>query len=132
MLGSTTGLLLAAALVATPPASDGSKPIYEPVPDSVAGAIRNPHDRDGRLFCQKCHVPEGKLRQPISALCSGCHKLPRDNHPVQVAPRTPPRSQAVPLSDGLVTCISCHDPHDGKARLRMEQRQLCPVCHPSK
>jgi predicted CXXCH cytochrome family protein len=132
MFGSSSSLLLVLALAAAPPAADDPAPIYEPVPDAVAAAVRNPHDRGGRLFCQKCHVPEGKLRQPISALCSGCHKLPRDNHPVQVAPRTPPRSQAAPLTDGLVTCVSCHDPHDGKAKLRLQQRQLCPICHPAK
>jgi predicted CXXCH cytochrome family protein len=87
--------------------------------------------------CTTCHldaVPQtgGELKKGLSALCLDCHpdrKAPAE-HKVDMVP--PMKVKGLPLTDGKMTCATCHDPHrnlHGKL-LRMNPRDLCIVCHP--
>lgn len=90
----------------------------------------------------------------VSALCLGCHNISKFGggdvkpiylhmtHPVNVVPDA--RIAKVPeplLRDGMIQCVSCHDPHpsnpywkylrvqtDGGAKVG----QFCLGCHPAK
>lgn len=90
----------------------------------------------------------------ISALCLGCHNLTEDGgagvkpiylhmtHPVNIVPN--PRIANVPeplLRDGILQCVSCHDPHPSNPfwkYLRADTanggqvQDFCTVCHASK
>jgi predicted CXXCH cytochrome family protein len=91
-----------------------------------------------KMTCATCHgshntnVPEPLLVKPLSALCLDCHqdrKAPNE-HVVDVVPKT--KVQGLPLKDGKMTCVTCHDPHKnvhGKM-LRLPRKDLCLRCHP--
>lgn len=96
----------------------------------------------------------GKPIEGISALCLGCHNLAdyggagvkpiylHMTHPVNVVPN--PKIANVPsslLRDGILQCVSCHDPHPSNPNwryLRADTNQggkvgnFCAVCHGSK
>ena len=87
--------------------------------------------------CTTCHlaaVPQkaGELNKNLSALCLDCHpdrRAPAE-HKVDMVPSM--AVKGLPLTDGKMTCVTCHDPHrnlHGKL-LRMNPRDLCIVCHP--
>ena len=87
--------------------------------------------------CTTCHLdaaPQkaGELKKGLSALCLDCHpdrRAPAE-HKVDMVP--PMKVKGLPLTDGKMTCATCHDPHrnlHGKL-LRMNPRDLCIVCHP--
>jgi|Deesub1362B_J571_1020462.scaffolds.fasta_scaffold00365_14 predicted CXXCH cytochrome family protein len=87
--------------------------------------------------CSLCHISHemaagGLLKAPVGQLCLGCHpqRVGATEHVVDVAPsmEVPPE---LPLRDGLLTCITCHDPHGGEfeAMLRVKPRELCQRCH---
>ena len=65
--------------------------------------------------------------------CLNCHKA--HLHPLNVIPTKPgitiPREFPT-LSDGRITCSSCHEPHgsDFYFHLRKPEQQLCASCHP--
>lgn len=91
-----------------------------------------------KMACSACHgshntnVPEPLLVKPLSALCLGCHqdRTAPNEHVVDVVPKT--KVQGLPLKDGKMTCVTCHDPHknvNGKM-LRLPQKDLCLRCHP--
>ena len=88
--------------------------------------------------CSYCHMTTGEsdkieLRANVAALCVQCHadrKSPRE-HKVDIV--APMKVRDLPLSkDGLMTCITCHDPH-GKSGypmlLRVKPAELCLKCH---
>jgi len=86
--------------------------------------------------CTTCHVSHGSggmlvLKEPVAQLCIGCHPDRKGSaeHKVDVAPSmTVP---GLPLIEGKVTCITCHDPHsnsNGKM-LRIGPEKLCLACH---
>jgi predicted CXXCH cytochrome family protein len=87
--------------------------------------------------CTICHVTEGAgngalLKKKPPELCLDCHpdRVPPGEHKVDIVPSAPVKK--LPLTDGKITCITCHDPHKnlyGKL-LRMPETELCTVCHP--
>lgn len=87
--------------------------------------------------CSLCHVvrdgkPAGRPAKPITELCTGCHPdriAPRE-HRVDIVPSM--TVTGLPLTDGNMTCITCHNPHDNRygSLLRKKPRDLCFVCHP--
>lgn len=88
--------------------------------------------------CTICHLSRDVtkeaplLKKPVSDLCIGCHpgrKAPAE-HKVDIVPTM--KGKQLPLLDGKMTCITCHDPHKnlyGKL-IRVPQRDLCIICHP--
>jgi len=105
-----------------------------------------PHDFRGHgLDCRSCHISvsvkqDGGLRKPVSEICGGCHRLPHQNHPVDMVPtlQVPPD---LPLDkQGKLTCATCHDPHrpylnplTGNRTMYLRRdgpnRGLCLACH---
>ncbi len=89
-----------------------------------------------------------------SALCLGCHNIHQFGggdvkpihlhmtHPVNIVPN--PKIAKVPdqlLRDGMLQCVSCHDPHPSNPNwkyLRVDSTggakvgQFCLACHPAK
>ena len=86
--------------------------------------------------CAICHVPHSSggmlaLKEPVTQLCIGCHPDRKGSveHKVDVVPPMP--VPGLPLTEGRVTCITCHDPHtnnNGKM-LRISSEKLCLACH---
>ena len=98
----------------------------------------NPHDQideNGEIFrkkCLYCHVtqPEAgaspdslRYTDTLNALCTSCHQVgphPDENH-LKPLPREMQKTLAeyeelrmvrLPLDDGAVTCVTCHNPHE--------------------
>jgi predicted CXXCH cytochrome family protein len=87
--------------------------------------------------CTICHQPAGahsvgNLKKPLSDLCLECHRDRRspNEHKVDIPART--EVKGLPLFDGKITCLTCHDPHANTygSMLRMTAGDLCMVCHP--
>lgn len=84
--------------------------------------------------CEFCHSGHGGVMTLIKSdpndLCSGCHAdhMGAGEHRVGMSPSMVVRD--LPLHRGMMTCITCHDPH-GKsaAMLRLPQSDLCNHCH---
>lgn len=86
--------------------------------------------------CSLCHImgagkAAGRLLKPAAQLCQDCHpeRSGGREHAVDIAP-----SMAVtrlPLQNGKLTCVTCHDPHRNRygSLLRVRPRELCRVCH---
>ena len=96
-------------------------------------------------MCEICHDPHGseypfQLHQPINKLCLSCHELVAksvhvttlsdgSSHPVEGKTDPSERGKGREL-----TCVSCHDPHGGKARYYYvtgndNKMALCQLCH---
>ena len=101
----------------------------------------NGNGRQGQLpeikkDCAVCHLPEdgrpaGILKKPLSDLCLECHadRQAPNEHKVDIIP-----SMAVtdlPLMEGKMTCVTCHDPHSATypQMLRTAPKNLCFRCH---
>ncbi|MGA1874199.1 MAG: cytochrome c3 family protein [bacterium] len=99
------------------------------------------HDREPRKGSKELHL---KFQGDTVALCKSCHNNQRakaDNHPVRITPSKNGRvhiPEGFPLSQGKVTCITCHKlPCQGKQenpfflRGGPYQRRIdtCLVCH---
>ena len=84
--------------------------------------------------CANCHrsaTPSADdLIQPLSSLCADCHpeRIAAGEHVVDVDAHNP--ATTLPLQDGKLTCITCHDPHQPLAALRLPDPDLCRQCHP--
>jgi len=88
--------------------------------------------------CGMCHgshvVKKGALllKKPIAELCIECHRerIAPNEHKVGMVPSLNP--QNLPLHDGKITCVTCHDPHQNTygSLLRLPERELCSSCHP--
>lgn len=91
-------------------------------------APANPHDAMNEDHtCLECHdtyldeVDEHEFIVEITDVCEKCHDLDilARSHPYDVDPRFPanPRVNVrhvpdeLPLTDGMLTCGTCHDPH---------------------
>lgn len=87
----------------------------------------------GHEQCQDCHDPgtasATNLKQPLSALCINCHlgRISAGEHIVDIPVKDAPMT--LPLKAGVMTCITCHDPHAQGVALRMKDPQLCEACH---
>jgi predicted CXXCH cytochrome family protein len=106
---------------------------------------KRPHEYTDRE-CFKCHInPENtpeRLRGTVTRLCKHCHKkiLRNSSHPVGIAPRFTSIPADLPLRDGKLTCVTCHNPHSEKRTLfgsntyflrrpNTDMRVFCASCH---
>jgi predicted CXXCH cytochrome family protein len=87
--------------------------------------------------CSLCHTGAagkgpGALRKGLSALCLDCHpdRVAPAEHKVDIVP--PMAVKALPLFEGAMTCVTCHDPHANPygTLLRKPEAELCLSCHP--
>jgi len=82
-------------------------------------------------FCHSDHKGGGVLlKKDINELCSGCHqkRISQGEHKVGVMPSK--SAAGIPLQNGKMTCVSCHDPHSKAPGMpRMATRKLCGLCH---
>jgi predicted CXXCH cytochrome family protein len=93
-----------------------------------AAAAESPH-----ATCTYCHVDSatGVLISPEPGLCLKCHpnRKGTSEHKIEIAVTTPP-AEPLPLMDGLMTCITCHDVHTTeRPLLRVSGKKLCVACH---
>jgi predicted CXXCH cytochrome family protein len=113
--------------------------------NACAGTVRDTNVRPPVSYtlpeikkdCATCHLPTGtakagELKKKLSALCLDCHldrKAPAE-HKVDIVPAMVVKG--LPLTDGMITCFTCHDPHKNPHGnlLRMKAAELCLVCHP--
>lgn len=97
--------------------------------------------------CRDCHVdPDrdpGRLTKPITKLCAGCHQrtIRASSHPVDIFPVASKIPQDMPLRNGKITCVTCHNVH-GDSRLvfgirsyflrrpTADMKFFCVTCHP--
>jgi predicted CXXCH cytochrome family protein len=86
--------------------------------------------------CNDCHKTSspGKadLVKPLSTLCADCHaaRLAAGEHAVDISlSSTMDNKMALPLQNGKLTCITCHDPHKASLALRLTDPDLCQQCH---
>ncbi len=114
--------LAAVASAGTPPAE--KRPLSFPLPEI-------------KKDCSTCHVLQGGKPTPALAkklpdLCLDCHpdRVAPQEHPVDVAPSSQPKN--LPLADGKMTCVTCHNPHQNPygSLLRLPETELCFACHP--
>ncbi len=96
-------------------------------------------------MCEICHDSHGsenpfQLHKPINSLCLSCHELvgkgihvtalgDGSGHPVSGKVDLSERGKGKEL-----TCVSCHNPHGGKARYYYQtgsdnKMELCQMCH---
>jgi len=99
-------------------------PVIHPLPSSKAD-------------CSTCHLVTGtrrggELKKKLSALCLDCH--PDRTAPAEHKVDTVPAGEVkgLPLTNGMITCFTCHDPHRNPygGLLRMNRADLCLACHP--
>jgi predicted CXXCH cytochrome family protein len=81
--------------------------------------------------CLFCHLTDsqtdGSLILPEPRVCQLCH-IPHNDHAILTRPTTVEPS--LPLTDGLMTCVTCHDPHSPEPlQLRLPATRLCLACH---
>lgn len=96
-------------------------------------------------MCEACHDPHssenpGQLYHAVNKLCLSCHEQVAkgvhviavgsgDSHPI--AGKTDPSERG---KGRELSCVSCHDPHGGKARYYFvtgsdNKMDLCQMCH---
>jgi DmsE family decaheme c-type cytochrome len=84
-----------------------------------------------KLDCRDCHgvhAPKQPKQMDLalwksdrgSAICLGCHQ--------EVAARLTMFSHH-PVREGALSCLSCHDPHDGKSSALIAKNDRCYGCH---
>jgi len=86
--------------------------------------------------CSDCHkssepsVNNSDLIRPVETLCIECHKSSRpSDHVVGISPG-PDGSGSLPLVNGKIDCITCHDSHAKDVMLlRFYTDELCLSCH---
>ena len=87
--------------------------------------------------CALCHLDQAKegpgaLKQRLSELCLSCHtdRQAPTEHQVGMVPSM--QVKDLPLVEGKMTCVTCHDPHANRfgALLRKPETELCLSCHP--
>jgi predicted CXXCH cytochrome family protein len=99
---------------------------------AAAGQGANIHPK-----CTDCHVatePTEKsadLIRPLETLCTECHPAAEGftQHAIGVAPEGGDAG-GLPLVDGKIACITCHDSHvTTRGLLRINSEALCRACH---
>lgn len=96
-------------------------------------------------MCEICHDPHSsenpnQLHQPVNRLCLSCHEsVGRGIHAIALGDGSghPIADKTDPSEKGRgrdLSCISCHDPHGGKARYYFvtgtdNKMELCQYCH---
>lgn len=83
--------------------------------------------------CSDCHASTtpnaSDLIRPLSSLCVDCHRarINAGEHAVDVP--VPAPTNTLPLHNSVMSCATCHDPHQPFAALRMVDPELCRQCH---
>ena len=86
--------------------------------------------------CTTCHVSHGSgsmlvLKKPVALLCIECHpdRKGAAEHKIDVVPSV--QVPGLPLTEGRMTCITCHDPHSNRngMMLRIGPEEICLACH---
>ncbi len=127
-------------------------PLGVPRPDeadhTVLDRARSRLDED-QLTCMSCHRPHGASEEPLlvlsstdGTLCVSCHTdrtAELSQHPLDMEVSEAVATRVEDLGgvlgpDGLLTCMSCHDPHlsTGDTLLRAEGEDggsPCESCH---
>lgn len=71
------------------------------------------------------------LKKPLSELCLDCHpdRESPSEHVVDVVPSM--EVIGLPLNGGMISCVTCHDPHNDSfgSLLRARPDELCEMCH---
>jgi predicted CXXCH cytochrome family protein len=106
------------------------------IPLTFAAAAQRPVEHrlpESKKNCSLCHTDAGpSLRKKPSELCLDCHqeRKPPAEHKVDIVPPMDPGG--LPLTDGRITCTTCHDPHRNPfgSLLRRKPTDLCLSCHP--
>lgn len=96
-------------------------------------------------MCEVCHDPHSseypdQLHQSVNKLCLSCHEnVGKGIHAIALGDGTghPISDKPDPSEKGKgkeLSCISCHDPHGGKARYYFvtgteNKMELCQFCH---
>ena|SRR3990172_998231 len=82
-------------------------------------------------FCHAGHSGSAELlKKDINELCKGCHaeRIAKGEHRVGMSPPMPVKG--LPLYNGYMSCITCHDPHSKSVfMLRKPTKELCISCH---
>lgn len=104
------------------------------LPGIAEGGTGQPKNR--KLTKEK---PHGLLRDPAELAidaCYTCHPLVRlgSSHPVRLYANGKETEipEDLPTIDGMMTCVTCHDPHgsNGKQLVREKiKTKLCVACH---
>ncbi len=98
--------------------------------------------------CQKCHIDASEnpkaMRTSITTMCQSCHrKLTKNSsHPVDTLPELVKVPADLPLSNGRITCNTCHNIHENRfssfgsktyfLRRPVVGRDFCLSCHQTK
>ncbi|MDA8241706.1 MAG: cytochrome c3 family protein [Nitrospiraceae bacterium] len=105
----------------------------------------NPHDFS-EADCPKCHVDASEnpkvLVTSVTELCLPCHKktIRKSSHPVDRVPVLARVPADLPLTNGKITCNTCHNIHDKRRisafggqtyflRRASAGREFCVACH---
>jgi len=145
-------------------ATGGNHPVGHddfPLPPELARIHGQPNTEKGGIGCQTCHSLHGAANPLLvllggtdgssSSLCAVCHEndlsqygLGPYSHPVGVSPTTNhgqsaratfPNGELIRLSaDGKMSCLSCHDVHDGRVPQNLLRESplegdFCGTCH---
>jgi len=107
--------------------------------DSV---VVRPHFRRGLCFACHANTDDYALRNDdVNALCDRCHasgKILANIHPIRKVPPSIAVPKSWPLTDGSLTCLTCHDQgHDDQTRRPFmlhggpyaTPRAVCRNCH---
>jgi DmsE family decaheme c-type cytochrome len=94
------------------------------------GFALSPHAK-AALDCTSCHSVHGEtvsaalLRTDVNKNCSICHQEVLAQFQLSERHR---------LQEGAMTCVTCHDPHEPAARVRLGgfKQEACLKCHPDK
>jgi DmsE family decaheme c-type cytochrome len=90
----------------------------------------SPHGKSA-MDCTSCHTVHGKkmhaplLAQPAKKLCASCHEDVYAQFMLNERHR---------LQEGILSCASCHDPHEPATRERLGgfKQEACFKCHADK
>lgn len=111
----------------------------------IAYTIREKPHAFSEAECGRCHYDEDddprKLIAPVAVLCGKCHKrgLKTASHPVDMRPASIRIPADMPLTDGKLTCNTCHNVHAKRftafgeksyyLRRPVTGRDFCASCH---
>ncbi len=140
------GLLMVGVLLASPAAfAAGSH-------DNECIECHSIHDARGEAIIavdpfNPDNPSTGAVISDVSSLCMGCHNEMGDaseiklmnSHPVGLSPVKAAVPSGRLSEDGLLTCVSCHDPHPSNPNYAYlitdvvggsEMGLFCAICHP--
>lgn len=105
---------------------------------NALNSYRNPHD-----FCSICHIKNNPkdtdfVKDTPSYVCVTCHDYRENHHPISVRPSSPSTIH-LPLHEGKIECLTCHEIHGGPNKTGVshllrggpyaDRRGICNQCH---